>query len=147
THMFGMHLRPELVLLQKTMVQVEGVARALDPRHDMWTASRPIVERWVERELGAEAVARRGVDEAAAAFQALRRLPQTLLMIEAAARKVSADPPRHKTPWWAMPAVWIAFLGGAILALAVTSGGERAVELPRQPPPTAAIETPAQPDS
>ena len=53
--MFGMHLRPELVLLQKTMVQVEGVARALDPRHDMWTASRPIVERWVKRELGPEA--------------------------------------------------------------------------------------------
>ncbi|UPT63124.1 MAG: 2-polyprenylphenol 6-hydroxylase [Hyphomonadaceae bacterium JAD_PAG50586_4] len=51
THMFGMHLRPELVLLQKTMVQVEGVARGLDPKHDMWTAARPIVERWVEREL------------------------------------------------------------------------------------------------
>jgi ubiquinone biosynthesis protein len=37
--MFGMHLRPELVLLQKTMVQVEGVSRALDPKHDMWTAT------------------------------------------------------------------------------------------------------------
>jgi ubiquinone biosynthesis protein len=38
-----MHLRPELVLLQKTMVQVEGVARNLDPKHDMWAAARPIV--------------------------------------------------------------------------------------------------------
>ncbi len=65
THLFGMHLRPELVLLQKTMVQVEGVSRALDPQHDMWTASRPIVERWVKRELGPEAVAKRGIDEAA----------------------------------------------------------------------------------
>jgi len=35
-------LRPELVLLQKTMVQVEGVARRLDPRHDLWAAARPI---------------------------------------------------------------------------------------------------------
>ena len=74
THMFGMHLRPELVLLQKTMVQVEGVARALDPRHDMWSASRPIVERWVQRELGPEAVTKRGVEEAAFGF---RRDPPT----------------------------------------------------------------------
>ena len=147
SHMFGMHLRPELVLLQKTMVQVEGVSRGLDPRHDMWAASRPIVERWVERELGPEAVAKRGIDEAARGFQALRHLPQTLLMIEAAARKVSADPPRNQNRWWEMPAVWIAFLGGAILALALTAGDDRKQDTPRQPPPTAAIETPAQPDA
>ncbi|HVY03862.1 MAG TPA: 2-polyprenylphenol 6-hydroxylase, partial [Caulobacterales bacterium] len=59
THLFGMHLRPELVMLQKTMVQVEGVARQLDPRHDIWGAARPIVERWVRRELGVEGVAKR----------------------------------------------------------------------------------------
>ena len=78
THMFGMHLRPELVLLQKTMVQVEGVARVLDPQHDMWAAARPIVERWVKRELGPEGVAKRAVDEAGLGFAALRRLPMTL---------------------------------------------------------------------
>ena len=145
THMFGMHLRPELVLLQKTMVQVEGVARALDPHHDMWAASRPIVERWVQRELGAEAVAKRGIDEVAEGFQALRRLPQTLLMVEAAARKVAIEAPRVERKWYEMPAVWIALLGGAIIALALTSvNGDR---LPRQPAPTSAIETPAQPDA
>jgi ubiquinone biosynthesis protein len=144
SHMFGMHLRPELVLLQKTMVQVEGVSRALDPQHDMWAASRPIVERWVQRELGPEAVARRGIDEAALGFQSLRRLPQTLAMIEAAARKVAIEAPRVERKWYAMPAVWIALIGGALLALALTMGdGQRA---PRQPPPTRAIETPAQPD-
>ncbi|MBK6702902.1 MAG: 2-polyprenylphenol 6-hydroxylase [Caulobacteraceae bacterium] len=144
SHMFGMHLRPELVLLQKTMVQVEGVARALDPQHDMWAASRPIVERWVQRELGAEAIAKRGIDEVAVGFQALRRLPETLTMIEAAARKVAIEAPRHERKWYEMPAVWIALLGGAIIALALTSGGDSA---PRQPPPTSAIETPAQPDA
>jgi len=110
SHMFGMHLRPELVLLQKTMVQVEGVARGLDPQHDMWAASRPIVERWVQRELGAEAVAKRGIDEAAMGFQALRRLPHTLNAIEAAARKVAIEAPRKERHWYEMPAVWIAFL-------------------------------------
>ena len=51
TGLFGMHLRPELVLLQKTMVAVEGVARRIDPAHDIWTAAQPVVERWMRREL------------------------------------------------------------------------------------------------
>ena len=51
TALFDMHLRPELVLLQKTMVTVEGVARRLDPDLDIWAAARPVVERWIAREL------------------------------------------------------------------------------------------------
>jgi ubiquinone biosynthesis protein len=145
THMFGMHLRPELVLLQKTMVQVEGVARGLDPHHDMWNAARPIVERWVKRELGPEAVARRAVDETAQAFAALRRLPHTLLAVEAAARKVSAEAPREERKWYQLPAFWIGMLGGAVLALVLS--GQPASREPRQAPPTSAIETPAQPDT
>jgi ubiquinone biosynthesis protein len=50
TAQFEMRLRPELVLLQKTMVTVEGVARRVDPAHDIWTAARPVVERWIRRE-------------------------------------------------------------------------------------------------
>ena len=49
TALFDMRLRPELVLLQKTMVTVEGVARRIDPGHDIWAAARPVVERWVRR--------------------------------------------------------------------------------------------------
>jgi len=51
TALFDMQLRPELVLLQKTMVTVEGVARRIDPGHDIWTAAEPIVQRWIAREL------------------------------------------------------------------------------------------------
>jgi len=129
--MFGMHLRPELVLLQKTMVQVEGVARALDPQHDMWLASRPIVERWVKRELGAEAVARRAVDEAGVGLAALRRLPQTMALIEAAARKVSAEAPRPERQWYQMPVFWIALIGGAMIMYVF--GPRTIVREPTQP--------------
>jgi ubiquinone biosynthesis protein len=59
TARFDMRLRPELVLLQKTMVTVEGVARRIDPGHDIWTAARPVVERWMRREFGPVAVLRR----------------------------------------------------------------------------------------
>jgi ubiquinone biosynthesis protein len=52
TGLFDMRTRPELLLLQKTMVVVEGVARALDPKLDMWTVSEPVVRQWIERHLG-----------------------------------------------------------------------------------------------
>jgi ubiquinone biosynthesis protein len=52
TSLFDMRTRPELLLLQKTMVVVEGVARSLDPKLDMWTVSEPVVREWMERHLG-----------------------------------------------------------------------------------------------
>jgi ubiquinone biosynthesis protein len=53
TGMFDMRTRPELLLLQKTMVVVEGVARSLDPNFDMWKVAEPVVREWIERHLGA----------------------------------------------------------------------------------------------
>jgi ubiquinone biosynthesis protein len=53
TGLFDMRTRPELILLQKTMVVVEGVARSLDPQLDMWTVAEPVVREWIERHLGA----------------------------------------------------------------------------------------------
>ena len=52
TGIFDMRTRPELILLQKTMVVVEGVARSLDPKLDMWKTSDPVVREWIQRNLG-----------------------------------------------------------------------------------------------
>jgi ubiquinone biosynthesis protein len=52
TEVFDMATRPELILLQKTMVVVEGVARSLDPALNLWTAAEPIARDWVESNLG-----------------------------------------------------------------------------------------------
>jgi ubiquinone biosynthesis protein len=52
TGLFDMRTRPELLLLQKTMVVVEGVARSLDPQLDMWKTAEPVVREWIERHLG-----------------------------------------------------------------------------------------------
>jgi ubiquinone biosynthesis protein len=52
TGLFDMRTRPELILLQKTMVVVEGVARSLDPKLDMWKTSDPVVRDWIQRNLG-----------------------------------------------------------------------------------------------
>lgn len=76
TDLFDMRLRPELILLQKTMVSVEGVARRLNPDHDLWAAARPVVERWIGRELGPAAQARDFLEEVRATLKALSRLAQ-----------------------------------------------------------------------
>ncbi len=52
TALFDMRTRTELVMLQKTMVVVEGVARNLDPHLDMWSTAEPVVRSWIERNLG-----------------------------------------------------------------------------------------------
>ena len=52
TGLFDMRTRPELILLQKTMVVVEGVARSFDPKLDIWKIADPVVREWIERNLG-----------------------------------------------------------------------------------------------
>jgi len=52
TGQFNMRTQPQLLLLQKTMVVVEGVARALNPDLNMWLTAEPVVRAWIERKLG-----------------------------------------------------------------------------------------------
>jgi ubiquinone biosynthesis protein len=72
TELFDMQTRPELVLLQKTMVVVEGVARTLDPAFNMWKASEPVVSQWIAGNLGPRGVLA-DLREGAGAFAALAR--------------------------------------------------------------------------
>ena len=78
TDLFDMHLRPELVMLQKTMVQSEGVARQLNPQHDMWAASAPVVEQWMKRELGPEGMAADLLDDLTRLRSSVRKLPEAI---------------------------------------------------------------------
>jgi ubiquinone biosynthesis protein len=74
TRRFDMQAQPQLVLLQKTMVVVEGVARALDPDFDIWEASRPVAERWMLENMGPEARLR----DVGQGISALSKLAQDL---------------------------------------------------------------------
>lgn len=55
TETFGMETQPQLLLLQKSMVTVEGVARSLDDDVNFWDASKPVIRNWLQRERGVEA--------------------------------------------------------------------------------------------
>ncbi|MFE3836640.1 2-polyprenylphenol 6-hydroxylase [Pseudogemmobacter sonorensis] len=58
TERFGMETRTELILLQRTMVVVEGVSRSLDPHLNIWEVSRPVVEDYIRASVGPKAILR-----------------------------------------------------------------------------------------
>jgi ubiquinone biosynthesis protein len=55
------------------MASVEGVARRIDPNHDIWSAARPVVERWIARELSPPAQAKRLAERGLRALEGLAR--------------------------------------------------------------------------
>jgi len=87
TELFDMQTRPELLLVQKTMVVVEGVARTLDPDFDMWSASEPVVATWIERHLGPAGQ----LELAADGVGALGRLVGELPRLAERAERLSAE--------------------------------------------------------
>jgi ubiquinone biosynthesis protein len=89
TRRFDMPAQPELVLLQKTMVVVEGVARGLDPDFDIWEAARPVAERWVSDNLGPEARLARAAESFSALGKLAEDLPQLVKNAEDLSRMVA----------------------------------------------------------
>jgi ubiquinone biosynthesis protein len=49
---FGMEIQPQLVLLQKTLLNIEGLGRDLDPELDLWATAKPFLERWMNEQIG-----------------------------------------------------------------------------------------------
>jgi len=79
TRDFDMQTQPHLLLLQKTMVMVEGVATQLDPEINMWDVASPFVRSWIRDELGPEAAL---ADRLRADFGTLLRLPDLVRRLE-----------------------------------------------------------------
>ena len=87
TDLFDMQTRPELIMLQKTMVVVEGVARLLDPHFNMWKASEPVVGDWIARNLGPARV----VTDLKDGLHAAARLAEQAPDIAARAERLSEE--------------------------------------------------------
>jgi ubiquinone biosynthesis protein len=78
TEQFEMETQPQLLLLQKTMVVVEGVGRRLDPTVNIWSLARPLIEQWVRENRGPEARLRQRVDILLEAADEVPRLLRSL---------------------------------------------------------------------
>lgn len=117
TERFGMETRTELILLQRTMVVVEGVARSLDPHINIWQVARPVVERYIRENIGPKALVRDLVRTARVLARFGPRLPA---LVEAELIRTSSPPPpppprpRRAGPLWLL-AVGLAATFGYVL--------------------------------
>jgi ubiquinone biosynthesis protein len=93
TSLFDMQTRPELLLLQKTMVVVEGVARSLDPGLDMWATSDPVVRAWIERHLGPAGLIEDAARGAGEIGRVLAAMPGLIVRAAGLADQVAAMDP------------------------------------------------------
>jgi ubiquinone biosynthesis protein len=89
TEQFDMRTQPQLLLLQKTMVVVEGVARTLNPQLNMWAAAEPVVRNWIEERLGPQGRIEDAAEGAQAFARLLGALPEVLGEAQHAAQMLS----------------------------------------------------------
>jgi ubiquinone biosynthesis protein len=135
TAQFNMQTQPQLLLLQKTMVVVEGVARTLNPNLNMWVTAEPVVRTWIERKLGPAG----RLEEAAGSLgRILTRLPAMLEDASRAAAMLSGmaeagglqldretaeqlSRGRDRHAWWVR--LWLALgaISLAVIALSLVS--------------------------
>ena len=131
TRLFDMEMQPQLVMLQKTMVVVEGVARQLDPEHSMWESARPVVEQWMFDQVGPQARLNQAAEGMNTLGRALTALPDVLRNAEQIAATLSSNGLRlhpdtanaiaeaqAKRTSHVRVAVWIGALALAVLAIA-----------------------------
>ncbi|WP_420136584.1 2-polyprenylphenol 6-hydroxylase [Sphingomonas sp.] len=119
TRDFDMETQPHLLLLQKTMVMVEGVATTLDPDINMWEVAGPFVKEWLRDELGPEAWL---AERLRANLDTLVRIPDLVRRIEARYPPPGAAPPPPP-----LPQVEVLRIGGgwryAVVALISAAAG------------------------
>ena len=72
---FDMEVQPQLVLLEKTLVYIEGVGRQLYPELDLWATAKPFLERWLDEQIGPKAFARRVKDSLPQISENIPELP------------------------------------------------------------------------
>jgi ubiquinone biosynthesis protein len=75
---FNIEIQPQLVLLQKTLLNIEGLGRELDPKLDLWVTAMPYLERWMNDRIGLPALKRRLLAEAPYIVAALPELPRLI---------------------------------------------------------------------
>lgn len=123
TRSFDMPVQPHLLLLQKTMVMVEGVALSLDPDVNMWDVAGPFVKEWLRDELGPEA---RVADTLVANMRLLAKLPQLAERLLRQLPPEGAAPPAPPLPalqsgsrrW---PWVLLGLVAGVLLGLVLAA--------------------------
>ena len=119
---FNVEIQPQLVLLQKTLLNIEGLGRQLDPELDLWATAKPFLETWMVRQVGWQGMVERMKNEAPRYAQLLPELPR--LVHQALQRGRETDPAllallheQRRTNKLLQALLYgaVGFLGGALL--------------------------------
>ena len=124
---FGMEIQPQLVMLQKTLLNIEGLGRQLDPELDLWSTAKPFLERWMSEQIGWRGWLRTFREEApywGAVIPQLPRLAHRALRADRleqleAGLAVMLAQQQARNRWLAVIAV---LMGGLLLTLALKTG-------------------------
>jgi ubiquinone biosynthesis protein len=116
---FNVEIQPQLVLLQKTLLNIEGLGRDIDPDLDLWQTAKPYLERWMSEQIGWRAVVRHLREEAPQWSVLLPQLPRLLHQRLSEPRPTAvqgrldalAQEQRRQRRWL----IWVTILVGAVL--------------------------------
>ena len=129
---FNVAIQPQLVLLQKTLLNIEGLGRELDPELDLWTTAKPFLERWMNEQVGWRGLMARLEREAPRYAQLLPDLPRLVHQAldrqapsadEAALRLAHTEQQRRQGWLLAGVSLLAGGLGGALLTLLLLRRG------------------------
>ena len=121
---FNVEIQPQLVMLQKTLLNIEGLGRQLDPDLDLWTTAKPFLERWMSEQIGWRGLLRTFNQEAPYLARTLPQLPR--LVHQSLTREPAADlqpqferliaAQQQQNRWLAIIALLLATVIGLLLA-------------------------------
>jgi len=127
---FNVEIQPQLVLLQKTLLNVEGLGRDLDPELDLWNTAKPFLERWMKEQVGWEGLVERLKNEAPRYVHLLPELPRLLHQaLQPPAQNLQSQRlleallvEQRRSNRWVQAVVYVAvgFLGGLLAVQAFT---------------------------
>lgn len=112
TERFGMETRTELILLQRTMVVVEGVARSLNPQINIWEVAHPVVEDYIKQSIGPRAIA----GDLLKTARVMARFGPRLPALVESALVAQSNPTEPERPKWVTPRTIAAAAFGATVA-------------------------------
>lgn len=117
---FEMSIQPQLLLLQKTLINVEGLGRDLYPDLDLWATAKPFLEQWMKDHIGLKSMWKRLKAQAPFISEHLPQVPEMLIMALEQRTRPQLPPPPPRLSFWKKS--W-GMMGWLLFTLTVLGGG------------------------